>query len=81
MKLWYSTTMVGRNEADAVRSTRPKGKKCRRYDKRISLNLSINRITKVLGGLFTSQDCHRCKASAHEAVVYHRKCVATKHMG
>ncbi len=23
MKLWYSTTMVGRNEADVVRSARP----------------------------------------------------------
>ena len=30
--------------------------------------------------LFTSQDCYRCKASAHEAVVFHSKWVVTKQM-
>jgi len=31
-----------------------------------------------LRGLFTSQACLRCEASAHEAVVLHRECAATK---
>jgi hypothetical protein len=31
-------------------------------------------------GLFTSRACRRCKASAHEAVVFHREWAATKQM-
>jgi len=31
-------------------------------------------------GLFTSRDYRRCKASAHEAVVFHREWAATKQM-
>ena len=31
-------------------------------------------------GLFTNRGCCKCKASAHEAVVFHREWAATKQM-
>ena len=31
-------------------------------------------------GLFTSEDCSICEATAHEGVVLHSECVATKQM-
>jgi len=33
-----------------------------------------------LTGIFTGRGCCRCKASAHEAVVYHREWEVTKQM-